>query len=153
MSNFLKSAEKALSMRQDYLLSHGFDCYTSKDIANCPKLVNEASEVFNTINEYKVDQGKMEYVKTGWYNKFYNGVIDSYSPISLNNDYCSNRSILSKITIDTKNILHLSGASTNYWIGFDATMIDVNRYNSSVFRDATGSHKLYLTIDKIQNPN
>lgn len=157
MSNFLKSAEKALSMRQDYLLSHGFDCYTSKDIANCPKLVNEVSEVFNTINEYKVDQSKMQYVKYGWYNTFTNGSIYLFAPISLNGNYYSKRiagdgDLSAKIIIDSNKILHLSGTRPNYGITFDAKMIDANHYQASFYCDPR-CNNADVRINRVQNPN
>ncbi|MDD3265984.1 MAG: hypothetical protein PHC75_02240 [Burkholderiales bacterium] len=157
MSNFLKSAEKALSMRQDYLLSHGFDCYTSKDIANCPKLVNEASEVFNTINEYKVDQSKIEYVKYGWYNTFPNGSIYLFAPISLNGNYYSKRiagdgDLSAKIVIDSNKILHLFGTRTNYSLKFDANMVDTSHYQSGGYCDPSCKNA-DVRINMVQNPN
>lgn len=157
MANFLRNAEKALTLRYEYLLAYGENCYTTKNVMNCPSIVKEANDVFGSIAEYKVDQSKLEYVKTGWYNMFQNGAIYLFAPISLNWDYYSARiagdgDLSAKITVDPDGALHLYGTRTNYALKFDAKKTAKDRYNSNYFCDSRGSAHVDISMNLIQTP-
>ncbi|MBX9597710.1 MAG: hypothetical protein K2X04_03935 [Burkholderiales bacterium] len=80
--NFLKQQQSALGLRMAWLNSHGYDCYTSRNISNCPKILSDTRSTFSTIHEYSIDETKLDYVLHGWKYTNSGGVLNYLGPIS-----------------------------------------------------------------------